>query len=64
MGSGGAIDTVLIAKSPWVRLVDLGNGIVGTISVAVAIATIAATAVVTRIVRRSRVPLSEREEVS
>jgi hypothetical protein len=63
-GAGGAIDTVLIAQSPWVRLVGLGIGIVGTISVAVAVTTIAATAVVMRIVRQSRVLPSEREDVS
>jgi hypothetical protein len=53
-GAGAAIDAVLMARSSWGHLVGLGIGIVGTMSVAMAITTIAATAVVTRIVRQAR----------
>jgi hypothetical protein len=63
-GVGAAIDAVLMVKWPWAHLVGLGIGIVGTISVAMTVATIAATAVVMRIVRRSRDLPPEREDVS
>lgn len=55
-GAGAAIAAVLMARSRWGHLVGLGIGIVGTISVTVAVTTIAATAVVMRVVRQSRDP--------
>jgi hypothetical protein len=62
-GVGAVTDAVLMVRWPWARLVGLGIGIVGTISVAMTITTIAATAVVMRIVRRSRDLPPDREGV-
>jgi hypothetical protein len=61
-GVGAAIDAVLIARSSWGRLIGLGIGIVGTISVAVAATTIVTTAVVMRIARQFRDLPPERED--
>jgi hypothetical protein len=62
-GVGAAVDAVLIAKQPWVRLVGLEIGMAGAIAGTVAVATGTATAVAMRIARQSDALPSVRDDV-